>query len=45
MQFSFSSAARPAFYNYIVIMFVVNAVALFACGIAGIGAGFGIWYL
>lgn len=34
---------RPAFYNYIVIMFVVNAVALFACGIAGIGAGFGIW--
>ncbi|XP_059443387.1 protein CANDIDATE G-PROTEIN COUPLED RECEPTOR 2-like [Corylus avellana] len=34
---------RPAFYNYIVIMFVVNAVALFACGLAGIGVGFGIW--
>ncbi|KAJ7978725.1 transmembrane protein adipocyte-associated 1-like [Quillaja saponaria] len=34
---------RPAFYNYIVIMFVFSAVALFACGIAGIGAGFGTW--
>ncbi|XP_050256750.1 protein CANDIDATE G-PROTEIN COUPLED RECEPTOR 2-like isoform X1 [Quercus robur] len=37
------SAARPGFYNYIVIMFVINAVALFACGLAGLGAGFGIW--
>lgn len=36
-------AARPAFYNYIVVMFVFGAVALFACGLAGIGAGFGIW--
>ncbi|KAK9926107.1 hypothetical protein M0R45_023356 [Rubus argutus] len=34
---------RPAFYNYIVVMFVFGAVALFACGLAGIGAGFGIW--
>ncbi|XP_030940329.1 protein CANDIDATE G-PROTEIN COUPLED RECEPTOR 2-like [Quercus lobata] len=34
---------RPGFYNYIVIMFVINAVALFACGLAGLGAGFGIW--
>ena len=46
MHFSLlSSAARPGFYNYIVIMFVINAVALFACGLAGLGAGFGIWYL
>ncbi|KAM5570895.1 protein CANDIDATE G-PROTEIN COUPLED RECEPTOR 2-like [Rosa sericea] len=34
---------RPAFYNYIVVMFVFGAVTLFACGLAGIGAGFGIW--
>ncbi|KAM1036136.1 hypothetical protein ACFX13_039928 [Malus domestica] len=34
---------RPAFYNYIVIMFVLSALASFGCGLAGIGAGFGIW--
>ncbi|PRQ16321.1 putative transmembrane protein adipocyte-associated 1 [Rosa chinensis] len=34
---------RPAFYNYIVVMFVFGAVTMFACGLAGIGAGFGIW--
>lgn len=34
---------RPAFYNYIVIMFVLTALASFGCGLAGIGAGFGIW--
>ncbi|XP_022738564.1 uncharacterized protein LOC111291198 isoform X2 [Durio zibethinus] len=34
---------RPAFYNYVAIMFVVNAIALFACGLAAIGIGFGIW--
>lgn len=34
---------RPAFYNYVAIMFVVNAIALFACGLAAVGIGFGIW--
>lgn len=41
---SFLFAARPAFYNYIVAMFVINAVALFSCGLVGSGAGFGLWY-
>lgn len=35
--------ARPAFYNYIIIMFCLNAIALFACGLTGSGAGFGFW--
>ncbi|XP_002512286.2 protein CANDIDATE G-PROTEIN COUPLED RECEPTOR 2 [Ricinus communis] len=35
--------ARPAFYKYIVIMFALNALALFACGLTGHGAGFGFW--
>ncbi|CAL1356348.1 unnamed protein product [Linum trigynum] len=35
--------ARPAFYKYIVIMFGLNALALFACGITGSGSGFGYW--
>ncbi|KAF5957700.1 hypothetical protein HYC85_004925 [Camellia sinensis] len=34
---------KPMFYNYAVVMFGINAVALFACGLAGIGAGFGLW--
>ncbi|XP_010037233.2 protein CANDIDATE G-PROTEIN COUPLED RECEPTOR 2 [Eucalyptus grandis] len=34
---------RPAFYRYIVVMFVINSVALLACMLAGIGAGFGTW--
>ncbi|GFZ17017.1 protein of unknown function, transmembrane-40 [Actinidia rufa] len=34
---------RAAFYNYVVVMFVTNAVTLFACGLAGIGASFGLW--
>ncbi|KAL0558401.1 hypothetical protein IC582_002965 [Cucumis melo] len=35
--------ARPAFYRYVVIMASLNALALFACGLAGSGAGFGYW--
>ncbi|KAL6977866.1 Cullin-associated NEDD8-dissociated protein 2 [Sarracenia purpurea var. burkii] len=35
--------ARPAFYNYITIMFCLNAMALFACALTGHGAGFGFW--
>ncbi|RVW53324.1 hypothetical protein CK203_088543 [Vitis vinifera] len=35
--------ARPAFYKYITIMCCLNALALFACGLTGNGAGFGFW--
>uniref|UniRef100_A0A5B7AD65 Transmembrane protein adipocyte-associated 1 n=1 Tax=Davidia involucrata TaxID=16924 RepID=A0A5B7AD65_DAVIN len=35
--------SRPAFYNYILVMFVINVVATFACGLAGSGAGLGLW--
>ncbi|PSS26703.1 Transmembrane protein like [Actinidia chinensis var. chinensis] len=35
--------ARPAFYNYITVMFSLNAIALFACALTGHGAGFGFW--
>ncbi|KAL9393243.1 hypothetical protein Peur_012528 [Populus x canadensis] len=35
--------ARPAFYNYIATMFILNALALFACALTGHGAGFGYW--
>ncbi|CAK9143107.1 unnamed protein product [Ilex paraguariensis] len=31
--------ARPAFYNYITVMFCLNATALFACVLTGNGAG------
>ncbi|KAF7136622.1 hypothetical protein RHSIM_Rhsim08G0146800 [Rhododendron simsii] len=37
--------SRPMFYNYVVAMFVTNAVALFACALAGIGLTFGPWYV
>ncbi|KAJ4719567.1 Transmembrane protein adipocyte-associated 1 [Melia azedarach] len=35
--------ARPAFYKYISIMFILNALALFASGLSGNGASFGFW--
>lgn len=35
--------ARPAFYKYVIIMLIMNALALFACGLTGNGAGFGLW--
>ncbi|CDP18380.1 unnamed protein product [Coffea canephora] len=35
--------ARPAFYNYITIMFFLNGLALFACALAANGAAFGLW--
>lgn len=38
-------AARPAFYNYVIAMFVFNAIALCASGLTGIGSGFGLWYV
>ncbi|KAK4479933.1 hypothetical protein RD792_012985 [Penstemon davidsonii] len=34
---------RPSFYNYVVVMFIVNAIGLFASGVAGIGFGLGLW--
>lgn len=39
-----TNAARPSFYNYVVTMFVVNVLGLFASGLSGIGFGFGFWY-
>ncbi|KAK4379025.1 hypothetical protein RND71_000887 [Anisodus tanguticus] len=35
--------ARPAFQNYISIMFCLNAAALLACALAAHGDGFGLW--
>ncbi|CAA6653522.1 unnamed protein product [Spirodela intermedia] len=35
--------ARPMFYKYIVYMFLLNAAALFACGLLGNGGGFSFW--
>ncbi|KAL1341604.1 hypothetical protein HN51_028129 [Arachis hypogaea] len=35
--------ARPAFYKYVTIMFIMNALALFACGLSGNGTAFGFW--
>ncbi|XP_077249110.1 protein CANDIDATE G-PROTEIN COUPLED RECEPTOR 2-like [Tasmannia lanceolata] len=35
--------ARPVFYNYIFVMFLLNAIALFACMLIVTGAGFGFW--
>ncbi|KAL8230734.1 hypothetical protein R6Q57_000512 [Mikania cordata] len=34
---------RPAFYNYVVVMFVITGIALFGCGLAAIGVGLGLW--
>ncbi|XP_011023490.1 PREDICTED: transmembrane protein adipocyte-associated 1-like [Populus euphratica] len=35
--------ARPAFYKYIVIMFILNALSLFASALTGHVTGFGYW--
>lgn len=35
--------ARPSFYNYITIMFCVNAIAMLACAFAANGAAVGLW--
>ncbi|PKI67896.1 hypothetical protein CRG98_011492 [Punica granatum] len=35
--------ARPAFYKYVIIMFIMNALAVFACGLTVNEAGFGFW--
>ncbi|GER53098.1 hypothetical protein STAS_30585 [Striga asiatica] len=34
---------RPSFYNYVVVMFIVNTAGVFASGLAGIGFGLGFW--
>lgn len=34
---------RPAFYNYIIVMFTLSVVTLFACVLVGNGVGFGFW--
>lgn len=43
LKFSVTFAARPTLYNYVVVMFIFSAITLFACGLAGIGAGLGSW--
>eukprot|EP01018_Ginkgo_biloba_P006217 Gb_04541 [translate_table: standard] len=35
--------ARPAFYNYICAMFLLNATAALGCGLLASGVGFGYW--
>ncbi|KAK7277875.1 hypothetical protein RJT34_22894 [Clitoria ternatea] len=35
--------ARPAYYKYVTIMLILNAITLFACGLTGNGAAFGFW--
>ncbi|KAJ3669801.1 hypothetical protein LUZ60_010125 [Juncus effusus] len=35
--------ARPAFYNYICAMLLLNSLSLFGCVLIGSGAGFGLW--
>ncbi|MED6145025.1 hypothetical protein PIB30_021173 [Stylosanthes scabra] len=34
---------RPSFHNYVVVMFVFSAIALFSCGLAALGTSFGNW--
>nr|GMC75425.1 transmembrane protein adipocyte-associated 1 homolog [Ipomoea batatas] len=34
---------RPAFYNYVIVMFATNVAVLFACGLGVFGIGFGTW--
>lgn len=34
---------RPAFYNYVVAMFIITGIALFGCGLAASGLAFGLW--
>lgn len=34
---------RPAFYNYVVAMFVITGIALFGCVLAASGFAFGLW--
>eukprot|EP00252_Welwitschia_mirabilis_P008833 TRINITY_DN21048_c0_g1_i2.p1 TRINITY_DN21048_c0_g1~~TRINITY_DN21048_c0_g1_i2.p1 ORF type:complete len:278 (+),score=24.13 TRINITY_DN21048_c0_g1_i2:252-1085(+) len=35
--------ARPAFYNYICAMFLLNTISAFGCGLLVSGVGFGYW--
>lgn len=35
--------AKFAFYKYVAIMFILNAIATLACGLTGNGAAFGFW--
>ncbi|XP_020579687.1 transmembrane protein adipocyte-associated 1 [Phalaenopsis equestris] len=35
--------ARPTFYNYICVMFLINTVSLFSCLLMENGFGFGFW--
>jgi hypothetical protein len=38
-------AAKPAYYNYICAMLLLNGLSLFGCLLVASGAGFGLWYV
>ena len=39
------SAAKPAYYNYVCAMLLLNGLSLFGCFLVASGAGFGLWYI
>jgi hypothetical protein len=45
MTFFCFVAAKPAYYNYICAMLLLNGLSLFGCLLVASGAGFGLWYV
>jgi hypothetical protein len=39
------TAAKPAYYNYVCAMLLLNGLSLFGCFLVASGAGFGLWYI
>jgi hypothetical protein len=39
------TAAKPAYYNYVCVMLLLNGISLFGCFLVASGAGFGLWYI
>jgi len=35
--------AKPAYYNYVCVMLLLNGISLFGCFLIASGAGFGLW--
>jgi len=35
--------AKPAYYNYVCAMLLLNGISLFGCFLVASGAGFGLW--
>jgi hypothetical protein len=38
-------AAKPAYYNYICAILLLNGLSLFGCLLVVSSAGFGLWYV